>query len=370
MVVIDESTRLLPDEQHCDALDEEYTKYNLSLPKFPILVSLWLGSFLSSIDSTIVANIMNKVAEEFQESQEKQWIATSFLLTNTAFQPLYGKLSDITGRKFALLTALSFFGLGCFLTSLSTNIKQFAIARAICGIGGGGINAISSITVGDICTAKDRGIYQGYANIVFGMGQLLGAPVGGLFIATIGWRALFWIQVPLVIIAIILGEMYVNIKLVHVPPPSERFKWKNISRIDFLGSFTLVSSITCFIILISTKSNVILLSLLSVLSFIAFIYVELYVSKDRILPFELLKGSFGCNSIATVISSYVIFGEIFRSPIYLQLVQDFSVIKTGIFLIFPAITTAIGSLVTGAILKRTKLDLAYCSYKLVLLGLC
>lgn len=81
----------------------------IALPKFPILFSLWLGSFLSSLDSTIVANIMNRVAEEFSESSKKQWIATSFLLTNTAFQPLYGKLSDITGRKSALLTAQFFF---------------------------------------------------------------------------------------------------------------------------------------------------------------------------------------------------------------------------------------------------------------------
>lgn len=350
-------------------LEEQYHEFNLSLPKVPILFSLWMGSFLSALDSTVVANIMNPVAEEFQQSELKHWIATSYLLTNTAFQPLYGKLSDITGRKFALLTAHFFFGLGCFLTCFAQNIYQFAIARAICGIGGGGINASSSIAVSDICTTRERGVYQGYANIVFGTGQLLGGPIGGVMLGTLGWRAIFALQVPLLAACSYFAIKNINIKLTHVPPRNERFTWTNLSRIDLGGSISLVFTISGLLFLTSSDWNKILLGVLTLVSFTIFMFIELYVAKERIIPFELLKGSFGLSSIATVISSFIIYGDFFRSPIYLQLVQNMDVAITGLYFIPPSIATALGSVITGAILRNTKMDLAHCASSLIMLAI-
>lgn len=170
------------------------------------------------------------------------------------------------------------------MTCLARNVTEFAVARAICGIGGGGINACSSITVSDICTAKERGIYQGYANIVFGMGQMLGAPLGGLFIDTIGWRAIFGIQVPVVMVSAFLAYRNVNIKLSHVPPISERFTRKNLSRIDFLGSVTLASTICGVLVLCSTDLNKLVVSLATAASFVLFLWVELFYAAERILP--------------------------------------------------------------------------------------
>lgn len=351
------------------SLDEQYHEANLALPKLPILFSLWMGSFLSALDGTVVANIMNPVAEEFQQSELKHWIATSYLLTNTAFQPLYGKLSDITGRKFALLTAHFFFGLGCFLTCFATNVPQFAIARAICGIGGGGINASSSITVSDVCTTRERGIYQGYANIVFSTGQLLGGPLGGFLLDTIGWRAVFALQVPLLMTCSFFAYKNINIKLIHVPPINERFTWTNLSRIDLAGSIALVLTISGVLFLTSSEWNKIILTIFTVVSFISFMIIELYVAKERIMPFELLRGSFGLSSIATVISSFIIYGDIFRSPIYLQLVQNIGVTMTGLYLIPSSTTTALGSLVTGAILRKTKMDLSHCASLLIMVAI-
>lgn len=371
MEPLDETTSLLeiPEQEEFGDLDAEYHKHNLALPKLPILTSLWLGSFISSLDGTVVANIMNRVAEEFAESDRKQWIATSFLLTNTAFQPLYGKLSDVTGRKFALLTAYTFFGLGCLLTCFARNVTEFAVARAICGIGGGGINACSSITVSDICTAKERGIYQGYANIVFGLGQMLGAPIGGLFIDTIGWRAIFGIQVPVILLSAVLAFQNVNIKLSHVPRVRDRFTRKNLSRIDLFGSLTLALSICGLLLICSTDLNKKTLAVLTAATLAVFFWVELYYAAEPILPFKLLSGSFGLASIATVCSSFVIFGDIFRSPIYLQLIHDISVTKTGLFLIFPSVAVAAGSLAAGYVLRHSKMSLDRCAYLIVLSGI-
>ncbi|GAV55498.1 hypothetical protein ZYGR_0AV01290 [Zygosaccharomyces rouxii] len=365
--MVDSTTPLIPPESRDEeSLEAEYHRYNLSLPKLPILTSLWLGSFIGSIDGTIVANIMNRVSEEFEESDKKQWIATSFLLTNTAFQPLYGKLSDITGRKFALLTAHFFFGLGCLLTCFAQNVEQFALARAICGVGGGGINACSSITVSDICTAKERGTYQGYANIVFGTGQMLGGPIGGLLIETIGWRAIFAVQVPIIMFCSFLAQKNVTIKLSHVPPISKRFTWKNLSRIDIMGSSSLVAVICGILFICSTDWNKPLLLTLTIVSFLFFVAVETYFAKECILPLKLLKGASGLCSLVTVLSSFITFGDIFRAPIYYQVVQNMSVTKTGLFVLFPALAVAVGSVATGTALKHTKMDLGHYCYLIVL----
>ena len=350
---------------------EEFRKYNHSLPKRHILFTLWMGSFLSSIDGTIVANIMNKIAEEFHESNEKQWIATSFLLTNTVFQPLYGRLSDITGRKFSLLTAHLFFGSGCLFTSLSRNLTQFALARAVCGMGSGGISSLSSIVVSDIVTSKERGLYQGYANIVYATGSILGGPIGGLFVEYIGWRFLFAIQVPLIVTCSFLASRFIKIKLTHIPPKQERFTRRNLAKIDLPGSFTL-ACVICGVLLMCSKTNIskLFLILFTFLGFLAFTYIELYVAKAQIMPFTLLKETRTIlASIITLVGSFVVFGEIFRTPIYLQVAQDLSVTASGMFMILPSASTAVGSVFAGWLLRRTTLNLSYCSSLINWLGI-
>lgn len=369
--VQDENTRLLSpvdeDNNVHSILEKEYHEQNLNLPKTPILVSLWLGSFLVALDGTIVANVMNRIAEEFQESDKKQWIATSFLLTNTAFQPLYGKLSDVaTGRKGAALVAQFFFCLGLVISCFAQNVTQFAVGRAVCGIGGGGIAAMSSIVVSDICTAKERGMYQGYANIVFGSGQLLGAPLGGLLITTLGWRAIFAIQVPVTLLCMVLAFRNVNIKLAHLPPPKECFTLKNLSRLDLLGSCTLVMSISGLLFLFSTTLNKLWISIFTAVSFGLFVYNEYYWATERIIPFELLRGESGVTSALTVLSSFVMFGDVFRSPIYLQVVQNVSLARSGLFILFGSIACAGSSMLTGWLIRRTNMGLVKCAYLIVL----
>lgn len=361
----EENTRLLANDISDVELEQQYHQYNMSLPKAPILYSLWMGSFLGSLDSTIVANIMNRVAEEFEASDKKQWIVTSFLLTNTAFQPLYGKLSDITGRKTALMVAHSLFMIGCLFTCFSTSLEQFAISRAVCGMGAGGINALSSITVSDICSAKERGVYQGYANIVFSTGALLGGPIGGLIMDKFGWQLIFACQVPLIMTCMFLGFRNVNIKLTHIPPIHERYTLKNLKRIDLGGSLSLICTIAGFLCLTSIECNKAIVGTFTVASFIVFVLNELYWAPERIIPIHLLSGSFGISSFITILASFILFGDVFRNPIYLQLVQGISLTSTGGFLLFSSIAGAISSLISGWILRHTKMNLAKCAYVLI-----
>ncbi|KAL6947207.1 hypothetical protein ACO0QE_002085 [Hanseniaspora vineae] len=350
-----------------EQLENEYHLFNLNLPKAPILISLWLGSFLASLDNTVVANMMNVVSEEFQQSEQKQWIATSFLLTNTAFQPLYGKLSDLIGRKYALMCANFFFGIGCFFTIFANNVTQFSIARAICGVGAGGLNAISSIVVSDICSVKDRGFYQGYANLVFAAGQFLGAPLGGFLIDAFGWRFVFAVQIPMIVICFVLTWTNVNVKLAHVPKKG-RFSFDNLSRIDLGGSLSLIVVIGGILMLTSDTSTGISdfsIVLITLAACVVFTLNELYWCKERILPFEDLWGKFGVISLLTLTSSFVAFGEIFRKPVYLQLIQNFTSSDVGVYTVFTSFASPLASFVTGWILKKTSMNLEYCSYLLI-----
>lgn len=355
-------------------LEERNHKHNLSIDKRPILTALYLGSFLASLDNTVVANMMETVSNEFHESEKKQYIATSFLLTNTAFQPLYGKLSDLIGRKPALLIALTFFWVGCVITMFSNSVTQFSIGRFVCGMGCGGVNSLSSVIVSDICDARMRGIMQGYSNLVFAAGQFLGAPIGGLIIDTIGWRYVFSLQVPLVLICQFLVYNNVNIKLAHVPKYG-KYTWKHLKRLDIGGTFTLTCTIGSLLILTSddgmlsgfTKN---MLYLAGLIFAILFLLTEFFWASERLIPFEILLGRTGIVSLIIVISSFVMFGDMFRKPLYLQLMQNFTPADCGVFTIFTSLAAPVASFVTGFITKHTKKSVEYVCYELCLFAVC
>lgn len=315
-----------------------------------ILPALWMGSFLAAMDGTVVANIMGNIAADFEQEDMKSWIATSYLLTNTAFQPLYGKVSDIIGRKNALMIAQFFFGLGCFLSIFAQNVTQFSIARAVCGIGGGGLGAMSSIVVSDIVTLEERGLYQGYANLNFAAGQSLGAPLGGLLLTTIGWRWIFGIQVPGVLVCMWMNYKFVNVG--HDKPLTR----ENLARIDFGGSVTLVLTITAFLLFLSTNLNKFVLSILFLISGSGFLYIETYVAKEQIVPSDLVKGLLGIYGLLSLASSFVSNATIFGIPSFLQIVQNQTNSQSGGYLMFIVISLSFGSLISGYLLRRLKYD--------------
>ncbi|CAM9011081.1 unnamed protein product [Wickerhamomyces anomalus] len=192
------------------------------------LTAVWIGNFLCSLDGTIVSTTMSNIASDFGQSHLVTWIAVSYLLTSTAFQPLYGIL----------------------LSGVSTNVQTLSLARAISGIGGAGIYALATIIISDVVPLSHRSIFSAGGTIVGSTSQMLGGPIGGLCIATIGWRMMFLIQVPFIVGCIVL-TWFCEINVEHIPDGPDRFSKENLKRIDFGGIITLnliVSSVIFLII--------------------------------------------------------------------------------------------------------------------------
>jgi Major Facilitator Superfamily len=144
-----------------------------------IFPAIAIGVFLAAADGSIIVTSYGKIGSELDALNMTSWIANAYFLTLTAFQPLYGKLSDIFGRKACLLFAYLVFGIGSLFCGIAQNINQLIAARAFAGIGGGGMTTIVSILLSDIVPLRDRGTWQGYINIVYATGAATGAPLGG-----------------------------------------------------------------------------------------------------------------------------------------------------------------------------------------------
>ena len=157
-----------------------------------ILPALGIGIYLSAADQTIIVSSYGKIGSELKALNRTSWIATAYFLTLTSIQPLYGKLSDIFGRKVCLLFGYVIFGIGCLFCGLAQDMSQLIAARAFAGIGGAGMTTVVSILLSDIVPLRERGKWQGYLNIIYAAGASSGAPLGGILADYIGWR---WVRI-------------------------------------------------------------------------------------------------------------------------------------------------------------------------------
>lgn len=153
-----------------------------------ILPAVSIGIFLAAADQTIIVSCYGKIGSDLKALNNTSWIATAYFLTLTSFQPLYGKLSDIFGRKPCLLFGYAIFGVGCLFCGLARNMNELIAARAFAGIGGGGMTTVVSIMMSDIVPLRERGTWQGVINIIYATGQGCGAPLGGLLADYVSWR--------------------------------------------------------------------------------------------------------------------------------------------------------------------------------------
>lgn len=355
--VIREDERLI-DEVQYDATTnytepgEDIKQQPIKVNKWDVIPSLWCGAFLAALDSTIVTAIYPMIGSDFQKSDQAVWVATAYMLASSAFQPLYGGLSDIFGRKPVLLFSNIVFLIGSLGCSLSQTMTQLLVARVIAGIGGAGLGTLSSIIVSDLVTLKERSTYNGFANLVYGVGQVVGAPLGGYLADKFGWRYAFLIQCPITFLSIII----INFR-VKLYSSSVKVRFRDI---DFFGSFFLISAVVLALITLQELSSAVDISYKPLLTISASLicFAAVYIIESKVKnPIILLKVLLSRNPLLSGLTNFFgymgFFAISFNLPLFLQVVHGESASKSGSRLISGVITMCVGSMVAGIVTRRT-----------------
>jgi len=321
-----------------------------------IMPAVSIGIFLSAADQTIIVSSYGRIGSDLDALNLTSWIATSYFLTLTSFQPLYGKLSDIFGRKSCLLFAYAVFGLGCLFCGLAQDINQLIAARVFQGIGGGGMTTVVSIMFSDIIPLKDRGLWQGIINIIYATGAGSGAPLGGILADYVGWRWAFLGQAPLCLVAFLAVTLALKL-----PAPEDQDWKKKFRRIDFLGAIVLVGAVFSLIFGMDRGSNVswripITYGPLaaSVVLFSFFIFVEMNVAGEPFAPGHII---FERSMFACYLCNFFSFGAwlavLYYLPLFYQAVDGYGATGAAVRLI-PSICAGVsGSLFGGFAMKVT-----------------
>lgn len=319
-----------------------------------VLGSVFIGVFLAAIDTTIVATLSVPISTSFNSLYLLSWLGSSYLIANAVCQPLSGRLTDIFSRRSGLIVCNTLFAVGTLMCGLATSEWSILAGRVVAGMGGGGLNTISTFVASDLVPLRKRGVVQGVSHVCYGVGAGLGGLFGGWVNDVWGWRAAFLSRVPLIAISGVL--VCLNVKT--PPKPSDKSR---LSRVDFMGAFTLCLALVLLLVGLNSGGNVVewrhplvLVSLsLSVVALGAFVLVETTWAKEPIIPMKLLfnRTVFAACSINSLITMVLFMGT-FYVPIFFQ-VNGSSTTASGVRLIPQSVGASIGSLSCGYIMKRT-----------------
>ncbi|ORY92960.1 vacuolar amino acid permease [Leucosporidium creatinivorum] len=343
------------DEEEVAALDLPFST------KAVILAGTFFAVFVSAIDVTVVAPLVQPIAASFHASHESSWLGTSFLLANITFTPLYGRLADIVGRRTASASAVALFTLGTLLCAVAPSMRWFMLARFVAGAGGGGISTTSSIIVCDLFHLKQRGLVGSVSNSIWALGAALGGPLGGFVTDAFGWRAAFGLQVPLLAIALVSGLSNINYPVVGARHgESTRDK---LRRIDFAGCGLILLSFGNFLVSLSLRNNerlpwmnpwLIASTALAPIFLIAFILVEANYALEPILPLKILTRRTPLFVLfVTVFVAVCNFGIAYHLPIFFLAVEGTTAGEAGAHLLPTSIANIVGGFAAGWVLHST-----------------
>jgi EmrB/QacA subfamily drug resistance transporter len=318
-----------------------------------VLVSigaLLLGMLLAALDQTIVSTALPTIVSELGGMDHLSWVVTAYLLAATAATPLWGKLGDQYGRKRLFQTAIVIFLVGSALCGTAQDMTQLIAFRAVQGLGGGGLIVLSMAIVGDLVPPRERGRYQGLFGAVFGATSVLGPLLGGLFTQHASWRWVFYVNLPVGIVA-----LAVIAAVLHIPRRAQRHV------IDYLGTFLIAAVATCLVLVASLggttwgwgSAQIVGLAVLGVVLAVVLVAVERRAAEP-VLPLKLFRvRTFTLAAVISFVVGFTMFGAMVYLPTFLQVVQGVSPTMSGVHMLPMVLGLLLASTVSGQIVSRT-----------------
>lgn len=322
-----------------------------------VIIGLMAGMFLSALDQTIVSTSIRTIGDDLNGLSQQAWVTTAYLMVSTIATPIYGKLSDIFGRRPLFIFAIGVFVLGSVLASFSQSMGELAVFRAVQGLGAGGLMSMPLAIMGDILAPRERAKYQGYFLAVFGISSVVGPLVGGLFAGADqilwidGWRWVFLINVPIGILAMAIVLRFLHIPRQHAPAV----------RIDWWGAAAVIAALVPLLLVAEqgrewgwTSPAALLCYVVGGIGLAVFLIVETLMKDDALVPMKLFRSStFSMASLIGALVGFGMFGGMMTLPLYLQIVLGATPTESGLQMLPMILGLMIASIVSGQLIART-----------------